>query len=305
MEKFIIYRQKVLHDGRWQDVLKFNVHAFYHADYVVEEGETEVKHIIWTLKNQWGYKTNADLAPVAHAWRGVVLQDLPAIYQRIQKQLVVCVVPRAKAQNVYTSSQMRFREEIKAALCFLASDDFVDGTQYIIRRKDTKTTHLERSGYGGEGSMPYPGITKDTCEISAEVRGKDILLIDDLYTPGVYIDEDAIQALYDKGAASVVFYSLGKTRHTGDGTSRSFSIDEFKAKMGVKTIDICRDAQNGNLFFAWGNGCTGEIASTALTEDRTGCIARKNLEIIEMYADEYVTMVNPTGVYYLLKARNM
>jgi hypoxanthine-guanine phosphoribosyltransferase len=31
--------------------------------------------------------------------------------------------------------------------------------------------------------MPYPGITKATCTISNEVKGKDILLIDDLYTP--------------------------------------------------------------------------------------------------------------------------
>lgn len=59
--------------------------------------------------------------------------------------------------------------------------------------------------------MPYPGITKATCTISEEVRGKDILLIDDLYTEGVNIDEDAIQALLDNGAVSVIFYSLGKT----------------------------------------------------------------------------------------------
>jgi phosphoribosylpyrophosphate synthetase len=62
-----------------------------------------------------------------------------------------------------------------------------------------------------DGEKPYPGITKDTCKISDNVRGKDILLIDDLYTKTVNIDEDAIQALLNKGAKSIVFYAVGKT----------------------------------------------------------------------------------------------
>ena len=44
-----------------------------------------------------------------------------------------------------------------------------------------------------------------------EVKGKDILLVDDLYTPELGIDDDAIQALFDHGASSVIFYSIGKT----------------------------------------------------------------------------------------------
>ena len=59
--------------------------------------------------------------------------------------------------------------------------------------------------------MPYPGITKATCNISDKVAGKDILLIDDIYTLDVNIDEDAIQALYDMGAKSVRFYAVCKT----------------------------------------------------------------------------------------------
>ena len=63
--------------------------------------------------------------------------------------------------------------------------------------------------------LPYVGITKSTCDISNEVRGKDILLIDDIYTSGVYIDEDAIQALLDHGARDVYFYAVGKTYKGG------------------------------------------------------------------------------------------
>ncbi|MDI9366643.1 MAG: hypothetical protein QM541_16925 [Flavobacterium sp.] len=89
--------------------------------------------------------------------------------------------------------------------------NFENGTKYIIRHTHTRTTHLDRNGEGGEGNLPYPGITKDTCTISEQAKGKDILLIDDLYTKRVNIDEDAIQALIDNGANSVTFYSFGKT----------------------------------------------------------------------------------------------
>ena len=95
--------------------------------------------------------------------------------------------------------------------CLTSLKDFVDGTDYIVRHTDTRTTHMDKSGYGGNGNLPYPGITKDTCTISDKIIGKDILLIDDLYTESINIDEDAIQALLDCGAKSVTFYSLGKT----------------------------------------------------------------------------------------------
>ena len=51
----------------------------------------------------------------------------------------------------------------------------------------------------------------NTCRISDEVIGKDILLIDDLYTKTVNIDEDVIQALLDSGAKSVFFFAIGRT----------------------------------------------------------------------------------------------
>ena len=88
---------------------------------------------------------------------------------------------------------------------------FTNGTNYITRYIDTQTTHRARGGFGGNGRLPYPNITNETCRISDLIINKDILLIDDLYTKTVNIDEDAIQALFDKGAKSVVFYSVGKT----------------------------------------------------------------------------------------------
>ena len=90
----------------------------------------------------------------------------------------------------------------------------INGVDYLLRHTNTRTTHLRYENKENDGLTPAqhgPGITVDTCHISPNVKNKDIILIDDLYTKTVNIDEDAIQALLDKGAKSVVFYSIGKT----------------------------------------------------------------------------------------------
>lgn len=87
-----------------------------------------------------------------------------------------------------------------------------DGSDYIIRHTDTRTTHLNKSGHGGDGDLPYPGITMDTCYLSDEIRGKRILLIDDIYTKTVNVDEDCIQALLDKGAEKVILLTIARTK---------------------------------------------------------------------------------------------
>ena len=89
--------------------------------------------------------------------------------------------------------------------------EFIDGTDFIIRHTDTRTTHRDRAGYGGNGDLPFPGITQETCTISEEVVEKNILLIDDLYTKSINIDEDVIQALLDENANTVFFYAIGRT----------------------------------------------------------------------------------------------
>lgn len=143
----------------------------------------------------------------------VLLIDLPAVQNYIGKNpLTVCVVPRAKADNSYNPNQLLFIAGVRNAVIALGNS-FVDGTNYIQRHTNTKTTHLRQpiDGYINDGSNPYVGITNATCNISNNVIGKDILLIDDIYTKTVNIDEDAIQALISKGAKSVSFYAIGKT----------------------------------------------------------------------------------------------
>jgi hypothetical protein len=206
MEQFIIQSNECLSKP---------IVAFYHADYQggsVEQRETigTVENVVCTLKNQFNDKGASVLQQAAINLIQILKNDLPQILQRTGKSnLTVCVIPRAKAENTYSPNQKLLRAVIATVVDNL--NGFSNGISYIIRHTDTITTHMDRSGYGGTGDLPYPGITKNTCTISADVRGKDILLIDDLYTKTVNIDEDAVQALLDKGAQSVVFYAVGKT----------------------------------------------------------------------------------------------
>jgi hypothetical protein len=189
-----------------------SIKAYYHTDYHgggMWSTQGSIENMIWTLKN--------DVSPfpqrlsfVKKQFRQVLLTDLPQILQTIgRSNLTICVIPRSKRESYYSADQLFFRQIVSRVIGRL--NGFFNGTRYIIRHTDTRTTHLDRNGEGGAGNLPYPGITAATCTISDEVRGKDILLIDDLYTKSVNIDEDAIQALLDKGANSVIFYAVGRT----------------------------------------------------------------------------------------------
>jgi hypothetical protein len=191
------------------EYLSKNIQAYYHQDYTTfgAEGNPDfINH----LKNQFGDTNAPTLQKGVNDFKKILEEDLSIIKQNYgHVNLTVCVIPRAKRESSYSDYQKLFKKVVSVIVDKLSG--FSNGTTYIIRHTNTRTTHMNRSGYGGDGNMPYPGITKDTCEISDEVKGKDILLIDDIYTKTINIDEDAIQALLDKGAKSVIFYSVGKT----------------------------------------------------------------------------------------------
>lgn len=196
--------------------LSQSVEAFFHHDYHTGNSQVRtqfgtVENIITTLKNQFENVHPAVLERTSNLFVSILQTDLPKILSKVEKQrLTVCVVPRAKQQDSYQKNQLLFKSSVRQAISTL--NNFDDGTDFIIRHTNTRTTHLDKSGYGGDGDLPYPNITKDTCHISNAVNGKDILLIDDLYTESVNIDEDCLQALLDSGANSVYFYSLGRTK---------------------------------------------------------------------------------------------
>ncbi|SDE75761.1 phosphoribosyltransferase [Cellulophaga baltica] len=199
------------------EFLKKDVKGYYCTDYIAYERRSEVKNypmFLLTLKNDpnkdwWASK----LKSAEKNLLDLILNNLPKISDEVKlKPLTVCVIPRSKADNTYRSDQLLFKETIKNAVNQLGIN-FINGTGFIARHTNTKTTHLRKpiKGFINDGLIPYPGITKDTCHISEKIIGKDILLIDDIYTKGINIDEDAIQALIDNGANSVLFYAIGKT----------------------------------------------------------------------------------------------
>ena len=187
--------------------------AYYHGDYSGGGNwriRDTIENLICTLKNDITTYSPSVLQEAQQILAQILYTDLPTILSDCGvESLRVCVIPRAKREKSYRPDQLYLRRTIQEVVCDLPG--FENGTHDIIRHTDTVTTHRAKSGYGGSGERPYVGITKDTCTISEEVINKDILLIDDLYTKSVNIDEDCIQALYTKGARNVFFYSIGKT----------------------------------------------------------------------------------------------
>lgn len=190
-----------------------NTQGFYHTDF----GGTQLPNnpnYLYKLKNDPHHNwTDYRIQEAQQELLRVLVVDLPDAQNQINKNpITICVVPRAKADNTYNPNQLLFKATVRNAVNVLGNN-FIDGTNFIERHTNTKTTHLRRpmEGFVNDGSNPYVGITNATCRISNNVIGKDILLIDDIYTMTVNIDEDIIQALISKGANSVSFYAIGKT----------------------------------------------------------------------------------------------
>lgn len=201
------------------DFLKSNIQGYYNTDYVGyrKQGNPDFINV---LKNTFSSYSASILKQAVSDLRSVLIEDWDSLVWDISYPLAICVVPRAKVN--YSPNQLLFKSTVKSVIKEMniqwwgsenSSDSFIDGTDYIIRTKSTRTTHLpvNTPNYNNDGEIPYPGITKATCKISKSVKDKNIILIDDIYTKSINIDEDAIQALLDNGAKSVVFYAVAKT----------------------------------------------------------------------------------------------
>ena len=192
------------------DYLSRHTKAFFHVPYT-RMGNLGNPNYLNDLKNTFNNFTENKLRSAVQELRNTLQADLPQIFHSLDfNEMVVCVVPRAKAENTYHENQQLFRTTVQTVIRH--DPGLVDGTSYLRRHTNTKTTHLRKPvpNYMNDGPEPYPGIMEKTCEISPNVKDKDILLIDDIYTPGVNIDEDAINALFKMGACTVTFYAVGK-----------------------------------------------------------------------------------------------
>lgn len=188
--------------------LDYEIKAYYFGTH--ENWRITEVGFLNTLKNDDGTFTNAKkefgftLDEAKNKVKEILTKDLIEIKKNYDSKLTICIVPRSKPLAMYNDNQLKFSEAIKEFVN--EHTEFYDGTNYIQRAIETPATHLTR-----DYSSVTVGITKETCNISDEVNGKDIILIDDIYTGSVNIIEDAIQALFDNGAKSVILYTVGKT----------------------------------------------------------------------------------------------
>ena len=192
------------------EYLKVDTTGYHNTYYIGHKVEGNPDYLN-DLKNTFGNEKQVVLDNASLKVYSKLLQDIPGIVsaERLVAPICVCV-PRSKANMV--ESQMYFRDAVSAASQKIRVDD---GSDVIVRTINTRTTHIKKecSGFLNDGDVPYPGITKATCKIdSGRICGRDVILIDDIYTKNVNIDEDCIQALYDNGANRVVFYSIAFTR---------------------------------------------------------------------------------------------
>lgn len=203
MFRFSINRNRFLARG---------ITGYYHQDYTGfrQPGNPDFLN---TLKNTFNTEPRGNLLDARNEVRDILMEDIPEIIEETNIQNWICVcIPRAKALRTYSAAQLMFIEAVS-----LAADNIqgvIDGTDCIRRVANTLTTHLRNAAaIPNDGDEPYPGITVATCEIDTNrIRNQNIILIDDIYTRNVNIDEDCIQALINSGARNIVFYSIGYTR---------------------------------------------------------------------------------------------
>lgn len=194
-------------DSRYlQQTVKGYFHDWY---YTCHDPRTQIGYVVM-LKNDYPPRTHKEICESMKTLRSVLAADFAQIVRDNKgRALTVCGVPRAKAECTYDKWQTGLKRTFRMAV--KDNPELRDGLDFIVREKDTQTTHRARSGRGGNGELPRPGLIRDTCRLSPEIKGRDILLVDDIYTSGVGIDEDAVQTLLDCGARSVVFYAVGYT----------------------------------------------------------------------------------------------
>ena len=194
-----------------------DVPLFYHEGYVRFQERGRTAYINF-LKMEERFQDAILIASKDHL-REILRIDLPLVLARsgVARLTFVCV-PRAKHEGFYDVAQQSLRTTVAEVVRTLPG--YEDGTNWIKRVVDTKTTHRHQNmfylGKPNEGKMPYAGISRDTCTFDPRIAGRDLVLFDDIYTRGVGIDEDLVQTLLDLGARSVRMYCLARAGQRPD-----------------------------------------------------------------------------------------
>ena len=210
--------------------LNKSVTAYFHDYYIpTRDGGGNFSNLILAIKSNGVETVKLSISKIIAADLDKILESSDGF---LKAQPIVVAVPRSKPDSSWKSSQLQFRPAIfmgleKSKYIVEGSEQkwMIDGTRYLIRILETQTTHLAHlNNSENTGPEPYPGITKDTCQLEGDISGKNIILIDDIYTEGKGIDEDCIQFLLDNGANNVILYTLGMTKRSSTGTSPDITL---------------------------------------------------------------------------------
>jgi len=191
--------------------LKADVDLYFHEHYYGFSSSVNTLKFVNYLKND---RRDYDvvIGRCEDKAASVLATDLAELVQ-IYGPLTVCAIPRSKRDDTYHPAKMGLKRAIRKAVAM--NPNLLDGVDFISRHTNTLCTHRSYWGYGGDGEGPRPGLLRDTCRLSDDIVGKNIVLVDDIYTAGVGIDEDGVQALLDAGAKSVIMYTFGCTASRG------------------------------------------------------------------------------------------
>lgn len=200
--------------------LNRSVHGYYNR-YYTGYNKPNNPNFLNNLKNTFNSISYSVLVQSRQEVENILEEDILEIMADRRWDRCVCItIPRAKELQTYHATQLFFKEAVRNATANIQGAS--DGTDIIQRHTNTLTTHLpvttsriKKDGQSqpNDGSAPYPGITLNTCHINLEeVRNQNVILIDDIYTNNVNIDEDCIQALINSGVREIVFYAVAYTR---------------------------------------------------------------------------------------------
>ena len=210
--------------GSGNSFLGGRIQAYSHGPYYpkrLNKGD-RLSELILKVKNSFEEESLASARQAAGEIASFVANDLGQIADANGPfggdRPIVVAVPRSKPDFYWKECQLQFREAISTGVkecpLWVAGKQekwLFDGTHYLTRIQPTMTTHLRKTNRPNEGRAPYPGITRDTCRLEESVAGYPVILVDDIYTSDVGIDEDCAQYLLDMGVTKVVLYTLGKT----------------------------------------------------------------------------------------------
>lgn len=180
---------------RENEFLRNSTIGYYSIDFL-SYGQSGQLSFLHKLKNNWLKNSDDDLfkskdeavSKIYASLRYFIktsefnARQVPMQEIVLKGNVLVCRIPRSKVNM--QDSQLLFQAAIREAIelviedlekygvhhYYIGNDEyfdikFIDGINCIKRIKDVPTTHLT-------GDRAYPGITKDSCDISNEVIGK-------------------------------------------------------------------------------------------------------------------------------------